>query len=313
MSSRDDRNSRFTNTVELFFAPKPHFREVPYNLIAWQHELKEIRGGVVLLLNEPGDIEVATKSGFRTAPVQEVDGLPTLSSVLATTRRYSTSAVGFANSDLLPGKGTGTILRQLLTMDTTLLRMYVTDSDLRQYDIQRKPRDWLYIASRREYDRIFTESHIHMEGGVDFWFWNVHRTHHILGVHAIIPPFRLGRPWFDNWLTATAMQVGGRLVLDATEVLRLYHKSHNRVGNHPDWSDMKFFETDKAWSANKISATKKVKTFRGTQSYYTLGIGTTCEAPYFLVHDTSERLWFQRRNVSLACPVCLDCYREQIT
>ena len=311
-SSLGDSNSSEVSSIELYFAPKPHFHEVPRNLVAWLNELKKIGGGVVLLLNELEDIEIAVNSGFKTAPVQEVDGLPTLSSMLTTTARFSSSAVGFANSDILPDAGTGSVLKRLLTMDTTSLRMYVTDSKLRQYEIKREPRDWLYVASRRDYESVATESHVHMEGGVDFWLWNVHRTHDILGVRERIPPFRLGRPWFDNWLTATAMQVGGRLVLDATQVLNLYHKSHVRVGNRPDWSDMKFFESDKAWNANKMAATKRIPTFRGTWSYYVLGIGTTCEAPYFLVNDASGLPQFQRRNVSLACPACLDCYKKEI-
>lgn len=140
------------------------------------------------------------------------------------------------------------------------------------------------------------------------WIWNnVQRDNDICGVGIQVPAFRLGRPWFDNWLTAAAMQLGGRHVIDGTGKIEIFHKVHERLGTLSDWSDIKRLEEDLEWRENRQFAYEDLCAHNGRCVKYRLGIGTTCEAPLYLAGPV-DKLQVKERHELIPCPSCRECY-----
>ena len=265
------------HSIVIFFAPKPGFEELPGNLIAWQEELQRVAGGVVLFLNVPSDVKKAEMLNFRTERVQESNtGFPLLSSVLNTISEYSESgAVGFGNSDLFPGENFALNFASVSRLNFTKATPYIVDSRLRDHDIpERHEKAWLIILSRIDYELHHSDGKVHMDGGVDFWIWNnLERNNNIFGLPAIVPAFRIARPWFDNWLTSTALQAGGRCVVDGTAALKIYHRKHSRMGDMERWDDpqnMAKLKHDADWLQNSELSNIKIRTSSGSLSSYHL-------------------------------------------
>lgn len=306
--------------VLIFFAPKPGFSSISQELLAWRKVMQETQGNVVLLLNNDADKAIARKNGFIVEKVDESEsGLPLLSSILRTMSLYQNScAVAFANSDLSPGENFGRSLISLLQFDLNDHVLYRVDDQLRAHVLKKRTRGWLVVASRFDYIDKVGLGHIHLDGGVDFWLWNnIPHDNNIFGVPSTVPDFRLARPWFDNWLTSTALQVAGRHIIDGTLVFRVNHKMHSRLGSIKKWDDPKIvrlLENDYDWLQNSHFAQERVLNRAGVRSKYRLGIGTTCESKYYLnytpSHDDKMSLKLQVRDTLMPCPSCTHCYYE---
>ena len=313
-------------SVILFLAPKQGFSLIPSQIVAWQNVLQSIGGRIVLLLNERDDIALAELHGFQTERLQESShGLPLLDSILHTMSGYRLSdAVGFCNSDISPGEGFGkALISTLSALKSGLQNMkpYRIDSNLTPIVLSdRRERGWLIVLSRVDFDVYESDGQTHMGGGVDFWLWNnVARHNNIFGSASAIPAFRIARPWFDNWITSTALQVGGRHVIDGTRVLKVYHRKHKRLGNIASWDDpryLKKLKLDPDWLQNEKFAKVRVRTVDGSFSSYSLGIGTTCEALYTLFEERTQngtRVRVAKGRTSLVpCPSCPDCYSDKL-
>ena len=305
----------YQKSISLFIAPKAGFgSQLPAQLIAWKLELESIDGEVVLLLNQQDDIFHARRLGFKCERVRESHtGLPLLDSMLEVMSLYHNSMmVGFCNSDLFPGNDVALTISQLSLIDLNTNPLLTINSDLKRRSSSQRRKGWLLVASRIDFSRIPSDGQIFMDGGVDVWIWNnVKGLNDIFGAASAIPAFRIGRPWFDNWLTATAMQLGGRHVIDGTKHFHVLHKVHKRMGSLPDWNDFELLSQDADWSSNKMHAQKSI-CFEGTCSRYVLGIGTSCEAPLVLAlgGEHSKRLKVLPREVHLIqpCPKCPNCY-----
>ncbi len=317
---RSDTKARLGkgSSAVFFFAPKPGFKEIPENILAWRHELKSIQGDIVLFLNDEADRSKAKLLGIHTEYVQEAaSGLPLLSSILDTIAHYSqTSAVGFGNSDISPGENLARVLLPLLRLDYAQVPPHIVDSELVHHKmVDRSERGWLIVLTRVDYETQPSLGTFHKGGGVDFWIWNnVEQNNNIFGVPAIVPGFRLARPWFDNWLTSTALQVGGRHVVDGSMVLKIYHKKHTRLHGVGNWDDPKHADKlrqDPDWVHNSKLSHTRIRTVNGSLSHYYLGIGTTCEAVFFLsLHDNStcSEIQLHSRAKAIPCPACKTCF-----
>lgn len=303
-------------SIYMFFAPKPGFgSRIPAQLLSWRDELERVHGEVVLLLNSDADIFSALQRGLKTERVRESKtGLPLLDSMLRVIATYRDSEmVGFCNSDIFPGENLARTIQQLLLMNVRNAPIYVVDPDLNLHKINQEREGWLLVSARVDFTKVPSDGATHMDGGVDVWVWNNvgDGLNDIFGVGAVIPAFRLGRPWFDNWLTATAMQLGGRHVIDGTKYFRIYHKIHKRMGSLSDWNDMELLSKDTDWVSNQKNAKEKV-CFSGRCTEYRLGIGTSCEAPaeLSLIDNENSRgkLVPRVRNRIQPCPSCVHCY-----
>mmetsp|Transcript_9431 Transcript_9431/g.42934 ORF Transcript_9431/g.42934 Transcript_9431/m.42934 type:complete len:361 (-) Transcript_9431:1602-2684(-) len=302
-------------SFSLFIAPKPGFKDgLPPALLLWQAELQPVLGQVILLINRDRDIALAEAYGFKTERIQESkNGFPRLDSLLDTISSYGASSqmVGFCNSDLLPGQDFGDTVRRMLQLDVSENQVMSVNSDLLRESRGSKTSGWLVVVSRVDYQQQPSDGHIFREGGVDMWIWNVvEDAHGILGFGSV-PAFGLGRPWFDNWITATAIQLGKRHVIDGTLELRILHKIHKRLGKLEDWSDTKLLSEDHEWTNNKNLASGQICAEDEKCSEYRLGIGTTCEAPYFLTAKSirgEKKLELRARSEFIPCPSCQRCY-----
>lgn len=308
-------------TFVLFLAPKPGLgNDIPDAIMSWRDQLVRINGKVVLLLNELNDIQLAHSFGFTTAPVRvSEEGFPQLDSLLEVVATFNKSKlVGFCNSDLLPGPNFADAVSALVQLDVKHSPLRTVDSDLTAHDNPKSIEGWLVVVSRVDFDDHPSDGHVFTDGGVDMWIWNNAQgsvvENNIFGFNSDIPPFALGRPWFDNWLTATAMQLGGRIVIDGTHKIQILHKIHKRLGSLSNWEDFELLANDQEWINSKRYALEKICTENGELcSAYRLGIGTTCEAPYFFGAAQGENkinyVLMPRRDI-IPCPSCRECYTD---
>ncbi len=293
----------------LLMVPKPGFDSViPSGLLEWKNQLALVGGEVVLLLNEYHDIHLARAQGFKTEHVEESEnGFPLLHSILRVAAKHrSSKMIAFCNSDILPGNHFSKRIKALAQLDIDLELRYV--DDLIVQPTGQVSKAWLVVLSRIDFVRYRGDGHVFMDGGVDMWIWNnVPRDNDICGAGIDVPAFRIGRPWFDNWVTAAAMQLGGRHVIDGTNKIEIFHKVHKRLGNLSDWSSVKRLENDIEWRENKKFAYEPLCARNGRCVNYRLGIGTTCEAPLYLA-GTQQHLLVKERQDLIPCPSCNDCY-----
>lgn len=297
--------------IVLILAPKPSFSTVPQNLLMWRNIIKPLGGNVLLLLNNPDDRSIATDAGFLVDYVKESEnGLPLLSSVMHIAATFTSAIVGFCNSDLEPaGDSTRNFLQYVLSERWRNGWLEKEIDILRQKGPTHK-NVWLLVANRMDYGDSVTDRTVHTAGGIDMWIWN-EAPLGILGLNQSIPAFRVGRPFFDNWLTAMAIQTGKRHVIDATLGVEILHKKHLRFGHLQDWSNTTLISDDQDWLENQRLAKTPV-CLQNKCSIYQLGFGTACEAVFQLkiTNDTDDHPMYHlaKRTVFIPCPKCTHCY-----
>eukprot|EP00223_Ostreococcus_mediterraneus_P008871 CAMPEP_0179623636 /NCGR_PEP_ID=MMETSP0932-20121108/2355_1 /TAXON_ID=548131 ORGANISM="Ostreococcus mediterraneus, Strain clade-D-RCC2596" /NCGR_SAMPLE_ID=MMETSP0932 /ASSEMBLY_ACC=CAM_ASM_000582 /LENGTH=327 /DNA_ID=CAMNT_0021492813 /DNA_START=349 /DNA_END=1332 /DNA_ORIENTATION=- len=298
--------------IVLILAPKPSFSTVPQNLLLWRNIIKPLGGNVLLLLNNPADRSIATDAGFLVDYVKESEnGLPLLSSVMQITAKFTSAIVGFCNSDLKPtGSSTKDFFQYILSEQW---RNGWLENEIDVLLRQKGPAHksvWLLVANRMDYGDSVTDRTVHTAGGIDMWIWN-EAPLGILGFKQSIPAFRVGRPFFDNWLTAMAIQVGKRHVIDATLGIDILHKKHLRFGHLQDWSNRTLISDDQDWFENQRLAETPV-CLQNKCLRYQRGFGTACEAVFQLkiTNDTDDhpKYCLTKRRVSVPCPKCSHCY-----
>jgi len=308
---RESDTPGIAKSLTLFMAPKPGFGStIPSGLRAWQRQLHAVGGDVVLLLNMDDDIRLARRLGFKTEfVVESMNGFPLLDSVLrVATRHNSSKMVAFCNSDIFPGKDFFTFVDVLAKLEVAGWQLRHVDPDFAVKPNDKTSEAWLVVLSRIDFTKNPSDGHVFMDGGVDMWIWNnVEGDNDICAAGIEIPAFSVGRPWFDNWLTAAALQLGGRHVIDGTGAINVYHKKHKRLGSLSDWSDMKRLERDLEWQQNKQLAYEQLCSNNGRCVTHRLGIGTTCEAPLYL-DGTVRKLQVRKRDTVTPCPSCTECY-----
>lgn len=298
--------------IVLILAPKPSFSTVPQNLLLWRNIIKPLGGNVLLLLNNPTDRSIATDAGFLVDYVKESEsGLPLLSSVMQMTTKFTSAILGFCNSDLEPAGSSTKIFLQYILSERWRNDWLENETDELRQKVPAHKSAWLLVANRMDYGDSITDRTVHKTGGIDMWMWNEGPLG-ILGFNQIIPAFRVGRPLFDNWLTAMAIGIGKRHVIDVTLGVEILHKNHLRFGHLMDWSNASaLLADDQDWLENKRLATTPVCS-QNKCLMYEIGLGTACQAPLQLeiTNDTDghPKYHFTKRTVRVACPRCSHCY-----
>mmetsp|Transcript_2861 Transcript_2861/g.10349 ORF Transcript_2861/g.10349 Transcript_2861/m.10349 type:complete len:362 (-) Transcript_2861:595-1680(-) len=298
----------------LVIAPKPNFSNVPKSLLLWRNALTLSGGKVLLLLNLPSDRSVAAKAGFLVDYVREShNGLPLLNSIIDATKKYDSAIVGFCNSDLEPSLHDVHTFFEYVLSESWAENWRKGETEILSSDPMPHSDAWLIVASRMDYQNNFTDKKPHKAGGVDFWLWN-HAKLGILGLGESTPAFRLGRPLFDNWLTAMAIQLRQRHIIDATLPLNVMHKNHERLGQLSSWKNRTLRSSDEDWLQNTRLAKTRVCIQR-LCSRYRGGIGTACEAPFYLENHMGStnvynytQIYVRKRAAPMPCPRCNHCY-----
>jgi hypothetical protein len=217
--------------VTLFTVPKPfrgHIGVIQRNAIgSW------LRLGpnceVVLFGDEDGTDEAARELGARHVPsvVRNEFGTPLLSSVFDQVGALAQEgALCYVNSDIVLLDDFVPALRRVQARRSRYLMIgECWDSTL----------DWTVdFDDGRWRDRlrevVTTTERLRGKWGIDYFAFPS-------GLYGEVPPFAIGRGWFDNWLVWRARELGAAVV-DATPAVTAVHQGHDyaHVSGGQDWS-----------------------------------------------------------------------------
>ena len=216
--------------VTVFAVPKPfrgHIGVIQRNAIgSW------LRLGpnceVVLFGGEEGTAEAARELGARHVPTVERNefGTPLLSSVFARAGSLAQEgALCYANCDIVLLDDFVPSLRRVQARRSRYLMIgQCWDGMLdRPVDFD----DGRWQARLRE---LLTTTELRHKWSIDYFaFPN--------GLYGDVPPFAIGRAWFDNWLVWRARELGAAVV-DATAAVTAIHQRHDygHVPGGQDWA-----------------------------------------------------------------------------
>jgi hypothetical protein len=204
--------------ITIAAVPKPfkgHFGVIQRNAIQSWAALRPIPQ-IILFGNEEGTAAVASEVGAEHVPnpARNEFGTPLLDDVIRTTRQRSVhDLLCYVNADiiLLP-EWTGAL--QALT---------------------RQMERFLVVARRLN---------VNVTAPIDFGGWNECRQRELVAAGRLgdsysidvfvfpkntyldVPPFAIGRPWFDHWFIKSA-RVRGLPVVDVSPLARAVHQNHD--------------------------------------------------------------------------------------
>jgi hypothetical protein len=216
--------------VTVFAVPKPfrgHIGVIQRNAIgSW------LRLGpnceVVLFGGEEGTAEAARELGVRHVPTVERNefGTPLLSSVFAQAGALAQEgALCYANCDIVLLDDFVPSLRRVQARRSRYLMIGQCWDGMLDWPVDFDDGRWQ--ARLRE---LLTTTALRHKWSIDYFaFPN--------GLYGDVPPFAIGRAWFDNWLVWRARELGAAVV-DATAAVTAIHQRHDygHVPGGQDWS-----------------------------------------------------------------------------
>lgn len=216
--------------LTIFAVPKPfegHIGTIQRNAIgSWTRIAPPCQ--IVLLGNEAGTRQVARDFGIRHEPTLEVNeyGTPLVSDLFARAESVSDSAtLCYVNADIILFSDLMTTVRELDRQRRPILIVgRRTDLDItKDLRFQEGWQDQLRSRAR-------VDGHLHGTSGIDYFVFR-------RGLFGEVPPFALGRTYWDNWLLYRARARGARLIDVSTAVLAI-HQNHGygTVGKDGIWS-----------------------------------------------------------------------------
>jgi hypothetical protein len=177
---------------------------------------------IILLGTEQGVAEISKEFGLvHVADIERNEyGTPLVSSVFQIGQaRASHSVVCYINSDIML---TNDFVRAIETVAAKMPRFLVlaqrTDIDINEA--------WNFDAEDWEADLkslLVQKGKLHAPSGIDFFCFP-------RGMYSDVPPFAIGRLYWDNWLVWRARTQGSPIV-DITEAVLIAHQNH---GYAPD-------------------------------------------------------------------------------
>jgi hypothetical protein len=204
--------------ITLFTLPKPfagHIEMIQRNAIqSWTRLHPAI--DILIFGNERGTAEIAAEFGIRHFPDVDVNeyGTPRMSGYFQQAEdvaRYSRMC--YVNADILLFPD---LLEAVAQVD---LPKFVMSGRRTDYDIEQPVDfgcpDWA-DAVREDATR---EGSLHDFSAIDYFVYP-------RGMFGEIPPFALGRWYWDNWLVYRARRLGGALI-DASACVMAIHQNHD--------------------------------------------------------------------------------------
>ncbi|MEQ1618319.1 MAG: glycosyltransferase family 2 protein [Terricaulis sp.] len=216
--------ARPTPAIAIFSAPKAfkgHIGIIQRNAVRSWLALGE-RAEVVLLGRDEGVAEIAAEFGIRHAPDIACNefGTPLLNSLIETAERSTTAAhLCMINGDIILTKDFFSFVDQLPELPEALYIGLRSDLDVFE------PLDF----DDPEWDRQLLRQ-VHREGkfrgggddsfnGTDYYIFP-------RGLYKKVPPFAIGRFFWDSWLIADPWRRGCKVV-DASADILAVHQNHN--------------------------------------------------------------------------------------
>lgn len=211
--------------LTLFSVAKPfrgHFATIQRNAIASWARLRPACQ-ILLLGNEEGIAEVAAETGTTHLPELERNefGTPLVSSIISQAEKHARFPyLCYVNADIL-------LLNDFLP-SVQAIRAWNSRSLIvgRRWDLEIAE----YLTGETGWEdqlraRVRTAGKLHSHMGIDYFVFQ-------RGFWGSIPPFAIGRGFWDNWLIFRA-RILAAPVVDATKCLTAIHQNHD-YSHHPD-------------------------------------------------------------------------------
>jgi hypothetical protein len=204
--------------ITLFTLPKPfvgHIGMIQRNAIqSWMRLHPDI--DILMFGNEQGTAEIADEFGIRHFPDVDVNeyGTPRMTGYFQQAEEAARhSRMCYVNADIVLFTD---LLEAVAKVD---LPKFVMGGQRTDYDIEKpvdftRP-DWAE-ALREDATKNGT---LHGFSGIDYFVYP-------RGIFGEIPPFALGRWYWDNWLVYRARRLGGALIDSSASVMAI-HQNHD--------------------------------------------------------------------------------------
>lgn len=219
--------------LTLFACPKPftdpHIATIQRNAIAsWKKLSPEPE--IIILGDEEGVEEFCREMGVTHVGqiARNEYGTPLVSGLFEAAERVARNDIlAYVNSDILLMSDWMETVRRVCK---EIPGQFLLGGQRWDMDIKEK---LLFDASweERMKTRIRTEGKSGSPRGIDYFVFRK-------GMWDRMPPFALGRFWYDNWLLYRAGRLGAKVV-DATEVVKVVHQNHGYAHHgmvNRDWA-----------------------------------------------------------------------------
>jgi hypothetical protein len=208
--------------LTIFTTPKPfigHDNIIQTNAIkSWT--LLQPACEIILMGKDAGIHEVSSRMGVKHYPDIECNeyGTPLLSSIFFTAQKMTNSELMcYINADII-------LMSDFLPAVEKLVhgikkRKYLMVGQRWDLDID-ELLDFDRIGWEKELRlRLKNNGQLHPKTGIDYFLYSK-------GLFNDIPPFAIGRTFWDNWLIYRARKCGAS-VIDASEVVTAIHQNHD--------------------------------------------------------------------------------------
>jgi hypothetical protein len=257
--------------ITLFSVPKPfrgHIGVIQRNAIASWLRL-DPNCEVVLFGDEEGTDEAARELGVRHVPtvVRNEFGTPLLNSVFDQVGALAREgALCYVNSDIVLLDDFVPALRRVQARRSRYLMIGECWDSRLDSTVDFDDGRW-----RDRVRELVTTGRLRGKWGIDYFAFPS-------GLYGKVPPFAIGRAWFDNWLVWRARELGAAVV-DATPAVTAIHQLHDyaHVSGGQDW----------AYKGPEATENLRIAGGRGH-------VGSIRDAPYVLT-----RMRFRRRSSPL--------------
>ena len=278
----------------------------------WQRILHGI-GRVIIFSSESTVVKLGASCGVPVACVRHAWNGPALfDSMLEVATRISHDSKTIAsivNADIEPTTNVRSAIEFLVQLDvrhhplrTAMYGNYFKDTPALGTN------SWVAVVNRMNIFRNGSTA-VHKRGGYDMLAWTPDTI-----LASGIPPFRIGRGTYDNWLLDVVMQRKKHHVIDMTKCLTILHNDHLRAHGTRSWYDAMVYGGDSDSFINRYMGLKSTKTSTPRHLDRT---GTTCETPLVcepsstlpLEYHLKKRMRRTNEHCSLT-PNCVDPIRR---
>ena len=214
--------------LTIFSTPKPfsdpHIATIQRNAIqSWINLSAQV--DVLLVGDEPGQVEVAAELGIRVLPEVERNqaGTPLVSSIFDLARRASESPyLVYVNADIL--------LMDDLALATQLIGAALGEEPFlligQRWDLDvHQPMDFSAGWQKRLRTEVGSNGQLHSPAGSDYFVFPRQ-------AFTQMPEFAIGRAGWDNWMIYHALKRGWA-VIDGTPSVMIVHQNHD-YSHFPD-------------------------------------------------------------------------------
>lgn len=262
------------------------------SITEWKALIAKLSAEIVMFDTDDDSVLFARQIGIRyTRPVTMTwDGLARLDSMTEVAHTWTVSHNGtvsiFVNADIRPTHSVIGVFKDLFDRLPKFLAtkpIATTRYGPFENNATHRTSSWFAVAPRTDLYHHDQTMRLHDLGGYDFWAWDVRQPL----FRSSTPPFRYGRPMYDNWLLDALITRGDRHVIDLSGCMNIYHSVHTRIfGNSGSWYN----------SLRSGEHNAYLNRYMAFQHGYRLSVGTWCETPWVCSEMKLKRR-FLRSNV----------------